>query len=101
MQTVGIRQLKARLSEFLRRVRAGETILVTSRGEIVAELRPPPLEQSGDLPAGLVELVRQGKARNLRRNDPALYRSHEPARPEMTSNELLDWTRADPDPARS
>ncbi len=31
---------KARLSEILRRVRAGETIIVTYRGEAVAEIRP-------------------------------------------------------------
>ncbi len=40
MQTVGIKQLKARLSEYLRAVRAGETLLVTDRDEVVAELRP-------------------------------------------------------------
>lgn len=40
MKTVGIKQLKARLSEYLRRVRSGETFLVTDRDEVVAELRP-------------------------------------------------------------
>ena len=40
MKAVGIKQLKARLSEYLRHVRAGETILVTDREEVVAELRP-------------------------------------------------------------
>ena len=39
-KAVGIRQLKARLSEYLRLVRGGETILVTDRDEVVAELRP-------------------------------------------------------------
>jgi prevent-host-death family protein len=38
---VGTRELKNRLSHFLRRVReAGESIYVTDRGEVVAELRP-------------------------------------------------------------
>ena len=41
MKAVGIKQLKAHLSEYVRGVRAGETILVTDRDEIVAELRPP------------------------------------------------------------
>jgi len=40
MKAVGIKQLKARLSEYVRHVRAGETILVTDRDEVVAELRP-------------------------------------------------------------
>lgn len=40
MKAVGIKQLKARLSEYLRLVKAGETILVTEREEVVAELRP-------------------------------------------------------------
>ncbi len=40
MKSVGIKQLKARLSEYVRLVRAGETVLVTDRDEVVAELRP-------------------------------------------------------------
>lgn len=40
MKVVGIKQLKARLSEYVRLVKAGETVLVTERDEIVAELRP-------------------------------------------------------------
>ena len=40
MKSVGIKQLKSRLSEYLRLVRGGETVLVTDRDEVVAELRP-------------------------------------------------------------
>ena len=40
MKAVGVKQLKARLSEYLRIVRTGETILVTDRDEVIAELRP-------------------------------------------------------------
>ena len=40
MKVVGIQQLKARLSEYVRLARAGETVLVTERNEVVAELRP-------------------------------------------------------------
>jgi antitoxin (DNA-binding transcriptional repressor) of toxin-antitoxin stability system len=39
-KAVGVKQLKARLSEYLRLVKAGETVLVTDRDEVVAELRP-------------------------------------------------------------
>jgi antitoxin (DNA-binding transcriptional repressor) of toxin-antitoxin stability system len=40
MKAVGVKQLKARLSEYLRLVKAGEVVLVTDRDEVVAELRP-------------------------------------------------------------
>jgi prevent-host-death family protein len=39
MITVGISKLKNRLSHYIREVREGETVLVTDRGEVVAELR--------------------------------------------------------------
>jgi antitoxin (DNA-binding transcriptional repressor) of toxin-antitoxin stability system len=41
MKTIGVRELKAQLSRVLREVRAGETVLVTDRGQVVAELRAP------------------------------------------------------------
>jgi prevent-host-death family protein len=61
MKTVGVRDLKNKLSEYLRRVRLGESVLVTDRGEVVAELLPPGQGQ-GDpsVPAGLQSLVRRG-----------------------------------------
>ena len=43
---VGIRELKSRLSEYLRRVKGGQTILITERGRPVGRLVPAaqPLE---------------------------------------------------------
>jgi antitoxin (DNA-binding transcriptional repressor) of toxin-antitoxin stability system len=41
MKAIGIRELKAHLSRLLRDVQAGEVILVTDRGRVVAELRAP------------------------------------------------------------
>ena len=56
MTRVGIRELRQRASEYLRRVEAGETIEVTDRGRPVALLTPIPeaaplerLRASGDL----------------------------------------------------
>jgi prevent-host-death family protein len=40
VKSVGVKQLKARLSEYIRLVRAGEVVLITDRDEVVAELRP-------------------------------------------------------------
>lgn len=37
---VGARELKARLGTYLRRVRQGRTLVVTDRGEPIAEVRP-------------------------------------------------------------
>ena len=44
MQTVGVRDLKARLSHHLDRVRAGQRLVVTDHGRPVASLQP--LEES-------------------------------------------------------
>ena len=41
MKTAGIKVFKAQLSSYLREVRAGETVLITDRGQVVAEVRPP------------------------------------------------------------
>jgi len=40
MRSVGVKQLKSKLSEYLRIVRTGETVLVTDRDQVIAELRP-------------------------------------------------------------
>jgi prevent-host-death family protein len=37
---VGTRELKNRLSEYLRKVKAGETIIVTERGKIIGQIVP-------------------------------------------------------------
>ena len=39
MIRVGVRELKDRLSRYLRLVREGETIIVTDRNEVIAEIR--------------------------------------------------------------
>jgi prevent-host-death family protein len=42
MASIGVRELRQRASELLRRVEQGETIEVTDRGRRVAILSPPP-----------------------------------------------------------
>ena len=61
MRTVGIKALKNSLSEYIRAVAAGETVLVTDRGNVVAELVPPAAGRSA-IPADAMfaEMVRQG-----------------------------------------
>ena len=41
MRSVGIKVLKKRLSEYIRLAASGETILVTDRDRVVAEIVPP------------------------------------------------------------
>jgi prevent-host-death family protein len=45
---VGSRELKVRLGAYLRRVRQGQTLIVTARGEPIAELRPLTSENTRD-----------------------------------------------------
>lgn len=40
---VGTRELKSRLSEYLRLVKAGQTVVVTERGKVIGHIMPAPL----------------------------------------------------------
>jgi antitoxin (DNA-binding transcriptional repressor) of toxin-antitoxin stability system len=76
MKTIGIRELKNRLSEVLRAVKAGERVLVTDRGAVVAELAPPGQPAADPtVPPGLARLAERGIARLGAPNDPSLYRN--------------------------
>jgi antitoxin (DNA-binding transcriptional repressor) of toxin-antitoxin stability system len=60
MKTVGVRELKNRLSEYIRQVRSGEAILVTDRGQVVAELAAPGQGTTDtSVPPGLLALARR------------------------------------------
>jgi antitoxin (DNA-binding transcriptional repressor) of toxin-antitoxin stability system len=96
MKTVGVRELKDRLSEYLREVRRGESVLVTDRGEVVAELGLPrqDVAEAGVPPAlsamarrGLVTLGAPGGGRSLYR---AMTRSRGGRR---SAAQLLDEER--------
>src|SRR5258707_14401946 len=61
MRAVGLKILKNKLSEYVRPAQGGETILVTDRDRVVAELVPPREGRSPLVPdAVLAELVRKG-----------------------------------------
>ena len=95
MRTVGIRELKNSLSEYIRRIRAGETVLVTDRGEIVAELSAPGASRSDpSVPPGLVALARRGLATVGPAANPELYPPlPRKKRGKLTSTQLLDEER--------
>ncbi len=61
MRSVGLKVLKNRLSEYVRVAAGGETVLVTDRDRVVAELNPPRAGRSPMLSdALLAEAVRRG-----------------------------------------
>ena len=61
MRAVGLKVLKNKLSEYVRLAASGETVLVTDRDRVVAELGPPREGRSPVLAdARLAEAVRQG-----------------------------------------
>jgi len=76
METIGIKTLKAQLSAYIAKARLGERIVITDRGEEVAELGPlsparqavqvlthrGKLQWNGEKPAGLKGVRIRGEA---------------------------------------
>lgn len=72
MKAIGVKLLKARLSEYLRAVRGGETLLVTDRNVVIAEIRPvsrraPPRDTMDDALNALAEDGEISRARIAKR----------------------------------
>jgi prevent-host-death family protein len=55
---VGVRQLKAQLSKYMRQVKAGRSIIITERGKAVGRLVP----NAQSLDERLVAMVKSGRA---------------------------------------
>jgi antitoxin (DNA-binding transcriptional repressor) of toxin-antitoxin stability system len=92
MRAVGLKLLKNKLAEYVRLVASGETVLVTDRDRVVAEMIPPRPGRSDFLAdALLADAVRQGWI-----TAPSLGgRSEPPRRPIMPLRELLEDLRLD------
>lgn len=61
MRSVGLKILKNKLSEYVRLAAGGETVLITDRDRVVAELVAPVEGRAGTVDdAALAELVRSG-----------------------------------------
>lgn len=98
MKAIGIKELKTRLSEYLRLVKAGETILVTERNEVVAEMRPArrQLRPSDALEDVLDALAEAGEvSRSSLPKRGWGWRSRGLGLPPGTAQGLLDELRAD------
>jgi len=64
MKAVGVKVLKAKLSEYLRLVKTGVTILVTERDEVIAEIHPARRQRVGEpsLDEKLAVMAERGEA---------------------------------------
>jgi prevent-host-death family protein len=96
MKTVGVRELKNRLSEYLRQVRAGEGLLVTDRGEVIAEITPPG-EHVGDpsISPGLLALAKRKLVTLGRENESRAYPALRRALRKKRAGQLLDEERSE------
>lgn len=64
MQSVGIRDLKSRLTHYLRLVKEGEKVIVTDRGKPIALIRPlNGAEAQASIEERLAALAKQGLIR--------------------------------------
>jgi antitoxin (DNA-binding transcriptional repressor) of toxin-antitoxin stability system len=92
MRSVGLKTLKNKLSEYVRLAAGGETVLVTDRDRVVAEIVPPRPGRSPLLAdAMLADAVRQGWL-----TPPALTSDEPPPRkPIAPLDELLRELAAD------
>jgi len=92
MRAVGLKELKNRLSEYVRIASRGERVLVTNRDRVVAELVPPDAGRAPQVSdALLADLVRKGWL------TPPMMRSAEPpaSAPSMSLAEILRGLAAD------
>ena len=81
MRAVGLKVLKNKLSEYVRLAERGETVLVTDRDRVVAEIVPPDKSRSPLLAdALLADAMRQGLI-----TPPALPSTDVPPRKPVTS----------------
>ncbi len=62
MSIVGVKELKNRLTQYLKKTKKGEEVIITEHGKPIAVIRstegPPP---SSSLEARLIELSKEGK----------------------------------------
>ncbi|ABD89698.1 type II toxin-antitoxin system Phd/YefM family antitoxin [Rhodopseudomonas palustris] len=92
MRSVGLKTLKNKLSEYVRIAAGGETVLVTDRDRVVAEIGPPnPARSSMPSDALLLDAVRNGWL------TPSIIigRGPPPRNPVMTVDTLLNELHSD------
>ena len=95
MKTSGVREIKNRLSAYLRMVERGERVAVTHRGRVVAELGPPTHTTEGEAHAELRRRARAGTVRLGAPNRPEVYPRPSRRLPTRIVQDLLDEVRGE------
>jgi len=96
MKAVAVKELKNRLSTYLREVAGGEIVLVTDRGRVVAELRRPTTEIApGAAEQALERLHAEGVLVLGLPQEAQAYRRTRVRLKGVTSQSLLDSDRAE------
>ncbi len=94
VKTVGVRDLKNQLSAHLREIKAGHRLLVTERNTVIAEIRPPSVDDLALYASPMDEWVNAGRILPPRTRREPLPAS--PVRlPAGTARRLIDELRAD------
>ena len=97
MKAIGVRELKAHLSRYLRDVQAGEVVLVTDRGRVIAELRgaSEAARPESAVDRGLRLLGARTALTVREAHDPGAYATSSLHAPDGTARTLLDAERGD------
>jgi prevent-host-death family protein len=97
MRAAGVREVKNKLSEYLRLVAQGETVLVTDHGRVVAQLAPPPLHGTPALTEdeALERLAAAGKIRLATSRFVVSETRPVVSRPSVDLEAVLEEVRAD------
>lgn len=95
MRSIGVRELKAHLSRTLRDVQRGDVYLVTDRGRVVAELRPPASGDPAQLSAADQAVLRMAGSGELRvaERPRVTYTPSLATVPDGSAKAWLDWSR--------
>jgi prevent-host-death family protein len=102
MTQVGIRAFKAELSRYLRQVRSGRPVLVTDRGQVIAEVSAPTAAAKGPgaarklgTDARLAALIERGILRPAARTDRPWAKGRLVRLAPGTARRLLDADRGE------
>jgi prevent-host-death family protein len=86
MRTVGIKTLKNKLSEYIRAAASGETILVTDRDRVVAEIVAPAKSRPETASSVfMADLIRRGAITPA----PAPFKAPPPRKPAKKFDDLM------------
>lgn len=93
MASTGIRELKNKLSEYVKRAEAGERVAITVHGRVVAELGPPRAEPAAPPLSRIDQMIAEGLVRPPLKPGPHTWRWPDINLPPGTAQQLIDEDR--------